>query len=91
MCSRTRAIARTRRCACAHSFRPMSTKPHPEQFRSRAEYRWARKLWLRKHGGSLAGTLAIAVLFGVLSGSAVALILLVLVALVGTVYARSRP
>jgi hypothetical protein len=70
---------------------PMSSKPQPEQFRTGAEYRWARKLWLRRHGGSLIGTLAIAIFFGALTGSTVLLVLLVVFALVGTAYARSRP
>jgi len=42
----------------------MSTRPRPEDFQTRAEYRWARHLWTRSHGGTLIGTLAIAVLFG---------------------------
>jgi hypothetical protein len=50
----------------------MSTRPQPEQYRTRSEYRWARRLWVERHGGSLIGTLAIAVVIGVLSGSAVA-------------------
>jgi hypothetical protein len=56
-----------------------------------AEYRWARKLWLRRHGGSFIAVLAIALFFGLLSGSAVALVLLVAFAIVATIYARSRP
>jgi hypothetical protein len=69
----------------------MSTKPQPEQFRTRAEYRWARKLWLRRHGGSLLGTLAIAIFFGALTGSTLLLVLLVLFALAGTWWARLQP
>jgi hypothetical protein len=42
---------------------PKSGRPRPEDYPSRAECRWARKLWLRKHGGSFIGTLAIAVFF----------------------------
>ena len=68
-----------------------STRPRPEDYRTRAEYRWARKLWLRAHGGSFIGTLAIALFFGGLSGSATLLWLLVALAVVGTVIARSRP
>jgi hypothetical protein len=69
----------------------MSTKPQPEQFKTRAEYRWARKLWLKRHGGSLWVTLLIALFFGGLTGSTTLLILLVVFALVATAYARSRP
>jgi hypothetical protein len=68
----------------------VSTRPEPEQYRTRAEYRWARHLWIKRHGGSLIGTLAIAVIIGALSGSAVVLVLLVAFALLATAYARSR-
>ena len=60
-------------------------------FRTPTEYRWAKKLWLRRRGGSLIGTLAIAIFFGALTGSDVLLVLLVVFALVATAYARSRP
>ena len=66
-------------------------RPQPEQFRTRAEYRWQLKLWRRRHGGSFIAVLAIATVFGVLSGSAVALLVLVVFALLATAYARSRP
>jgi hypothetical protein len=66
-------------------------KPQPEQFRTRAEYRWAKRQWLKAHGGYLWTTLLIAVVFGGLSGSAVVFVGLVLFALAGTVYARSKP
>ena len=69
----------------------MSTRPEPEQFRTRSEYRFALRNWRRSHGGSLLATLAIAITFGVISGSAVALVLLVAFALVATAYVRSRP
>ncbi len=44
-------------------------RPRPEDYKTWAEYRWARKLWIRKHGGSFIGTLALAIIFGGLSGS----------------------
>jgi hypothetical protein len=66
-------------------------RPQPEDFKTRAEYRWARKQWIRAHGGSLFGTLAIAIFFGALTGSQLLLVLLVASALVGTAIARSRP
>jgi hypothetical protein len=68
-----------------------SGRPRPENYRTRAEYRWARKLWLRRHGGSFLGTLAIALFFGGLTGSTVAMLALVAFAVIGTVIARSRP
>lgn len=69
----------------------MSTKPRPEQFKTRAEYRWAKRLWFKSHGGRFWTTLAIAIIFGAWSGSALLLALLVLFALAGTAHARSRP
>lgn len=69
----------------------MSTRPLPENYRTGAEYRWARKLWRRKHGGSLIATLAIAFIFGGLTGSQVLLWSLVAFAVVGWLIARSRP
>lgn len=67
------------------------SRPQPEDYKTGAEYRWAKKLWLRRHGGYLITTLAIAVFFGALTGSALLLILLVIAALALTAYARSRP
>ncbi|MGO8904544.1 MAG: hypothetical protein ACLQMH_02845 [Solirubrobacteraceae bacterium] len=66
-------------------------RPQPEDFKTGAEYRWAKKLWLRKHGGYLITTLAIAVFFGALTGSAVLMVLLIIATLIMTAYARSRP
>jgi hypothetical protein len=68
-----------------------STRPRPEQFLTGSEYRWARKLWIRRHGGSLIGTLALAIFIGGIGGSAVGLLMLVVFAIVATAYARSRP
>jgi hypothetical protein len=69
----------------------VSTKPQPEQFNTAVEYRWARKLWLKRHGGHLWTTLAIAIVFGAWSGSTVILVLFIVFAIAGTAYARSRP
>jgi hypothetical protein len=67
------------------------SRPQPEQYPTRATYRWALRNWKRSHGGSLIGTLAIAVFFGAWSGSQVALFGLVGFAIVAHVIARSRP
>jgi len=69
----------------------MSTRPRPQDYLTWWSYHQAKRVWLRRHGGYLWTTLAIAVFFGVLSGSVVLLILLVVFALVMTAYARSRP
>jgi TRAP-type C4-dicarboxylate transport system permease large subunit len=66
-------------------------RPQPESFKTGAEYRWARKQWKRHHGGSLIAVLLIAFVFGGLSGSQVALWMLVAFAFVAWMVARSRP
>ena len=48
---------------------------------------WARHNWLRRHTGSFGSTFAIAVFFGLLSGSAVALFGLVAFAILCTAIA----
>jgi hypothetical protein len=65
-------------------------RPQPEAFKTRSEYRWQLRLWKRSHGGSLLGTLAIAVFFGALTGSQVLLWGLVAFAMVAHMIARSR-
>jgi asparagine N-glycosylation enzyme membrane subunit Stt3 len=66
-------------------------RPQPEQFATRAEYRWRLKLWKRKHGGSLIAVLLIAIFFGAWSGSQALLWGLVAFAIVAHLIARSRP
>jgi hypothetical protein len=65
-------------------------RPRPEDYPTLGQYWWARRLWIRRHGGSLIGTLPIAVFFGALTGSPVLLFSLIAFALVGTAYARSQ-
>jgi hypothetical protein len=67
------------------------TRPQPDQFATRAEYRWRLKLWKRSHGGSLIVTLLIAVFFGALSGSRLVLFGLLAFAVAAHMVARSRP
>lgn len=66
----------------------MSTKPQPERFRTRTEYRWARKLWKRKDGGSLIGNVALA---GGIVGSQFAVVAFIALAVMVTLGWRSRP
>jgi hypothetical protein len=66
-------------------------RPRPEEHPTAWSYWQARRVWLRRHGGSLLSTLAIAVIFGGLSGSVFLTALLIVFALLGTAYARSRP
>ena len=66
-------------------------RPQPEQYPTRATYRWALKNWRRSHGGSLIAVLAIALFFGALTGSQALLWGLVAFAVVMWMVARSRP
>jgi hypothetical protein len=66
-------------------------RPRPEDFATRAEYRWQLKQWKKHHGGGFFGTLVIAVLFGALTGSTTLLFVLVACAIAMTAYARSGP
>jgi len=68
-----------------------STRPQPENYRTRAEYRWARRNWKRAHGGSLVLLLCLAAFFGAWSGSQVAFWALVAFAVACWVIARNRP
>jgi hypothetical protein len=67
----------------------MSTRPQPESFKTGAEYRWARRLWRRRTGGSLITTAALALIVGGLSGSAVLAMLTLFGALGVHLYLRS--
>ena len=71
----------------AHSQTP-TRRPDPAEYRTGAEYRWARRQWKRSHGGSLIALLAIAVAFGAWSGSVAALWLLIAFAIVAHTIAR---
>jgi hypothetical protein len=73
----------------AHSQTPAG-RPRPENYRTRAEFAWARRNWKRSHGGSLIGTLAIAVFFGLATKSVALLFGLVVFAFVAHMIARSR-
>jgi hypothetical protein len=69
----------------------VSTKPRPEDYPTAWSYWQARRSWVRSHGGDVVGVLAIAVLFGALSGSAIAFVVLVVFAVGAAAFARSRP
>ena len=64
--------------------------PQPESFKTRAEYRWARRNWSSSHGGSLLATLAIAVFFGLVTHSVALLLGLIVFAIGANKVARSR-
>jgi hypothetical protein len=62
--------------------------PLPEDYKTGAEYRWARHLWRRRTGGSLITTAALALVVGGLSGSAVLAMLTLTGALGAHLYLR---
>lgn len=66
------------------------SRPQPEEVTTGAEYRWAKRLWLRRHGGYLWTMIGLVLLLGALTGSVGLLVLLVVAALAMTAYARSR-
>jgi hypothetical protein len=66
-----------------------ASRPDPEDYRTGAEYRWRHKLWKREHGGSMIGNVAVAVFAGGITGSRVAVVLFVALA-VGVTLARRR-
>ncbi len=66
-------------------------RPDPPDYPTWWAYHQAKRVWLRSHGGSLLGTFAVAIGFGLLTGSAIVLVVLIVAAIVGTMYARSRP
>ena len=49
----------------------MSTRPRPEDYATAWGYLQARRLWRKRTGGSLITTIALALVVGGLSGSAV--------------------
>lgn len=59
----------------------MSARPNPEQYRTRADYGWAMRLWRKRTGGSLITTAALSLVVGGLSGSAVLAMLTFIVSL----------
>lgn len=63
-------------------------KPRPEEYPTFGSFLWARHLWRRRTGGSLVTTAILALIVGGLSGSAVAAVLIVFLALLAHLYLR---
>jgi TRAP-type C4-dicarboxylate transport system permease large subunit len=66
----------------------MSSRPQPESYRTGTEYRWARKLWKRRHGGSMIGNVAVAAIAGGITGSQVAVVAFIALAVLVTLARR---
>ena len=63
-------------------------RPQPESFKTGAEYRWARKVWKARHGGSMVGNVAVAAIAGGITGSPVAVVAFILLAVLVTLARR---
>jgi hypothetical protein len=66
-------------------------KPRPEDYPNWWQYRQAKRLWLRGHGGPVWMALVVAFFLGALTGSAAGLALVVAVMLAAVWFARSQP
>jgi len=66
-------------------------RPQPEHYPTAWSYWQARRAWLRRHGGSLWPSIAIATFFGLASGSQWALFGLLAFAVGAHMTARRRP
>jgi hypothetical protein len=67
------------------------TRPDPRDYPTWWSYHQAKRAWTKTHGGSAGAVLLLAVIFGALTGSTWVLVMLVVVALLGLAYMRSRP
>jgi hypothetical protein len=65
-------------------------KPRKEDYETRAEYRWARKVHNESRGGSMFPSILIALFFGLASGSQWLLFGLVAFAVLAHLGARAR-
>lgn len=66
----------------------MSTRPRPEDYPTWWSYHQANRLWRKRTGGSLVGTVVLALVVGGLSGSAVLAMITLVVALGVHLYLR---
>ena len=67
----------------------MSTRPEPQNYRTRAEYSWAHKLWKRRYGGSMIGNVAVAAIAGGITSSQVAVVVFIALAVLVTLARRA--
>ncbi len=68
----------------------MSTRPRPDQYQTAWSYFWAKRAWKRSHGGSLIVNVAVAAIAGGITGSQVAVIGFIGLAVIVTL-ARREP
>ena len=66
----------------------MSTRPRPEEYPTAWSYFWAQSSWKRRHGGSMIGNVAVAAIAGGISGSQIAVVLFIALAVVVTLARR---
>ena len=63
-------------------------RPQPESYPTAWSYFWAHRRWKRSHGGSLIGNVAVAAIAGGITGSQVAVVLFIALAVVVTLARR---
>jgi TRAP-type C4-dicarboxylate transport system permease large subunit len=66
----------------------VSTRPRPEDFPTWWSYRHAARIWKARHGGSLFLNIVVAVIAGGITGSRVAVVLFVVLAVLVTLARR---
>ncbi len=66
----------------------MIGKPRTEQYPTAWSYFWAKRAWKRAHGGSMIGNVAVAAIAGGITGSQVALVAFMMLAVAVTVARR---
>jgi hypothetical protein len=66
-------------------------RPRKVDYPSRWQWTQADKAWLRRHGGAIWTTVLLVIVLGALTGSAAGFAVIAVVAILGTIYARSRP
>jgi hypothetical protein len=64
------------------------SRPQPENYGTAWGYFWAHRRWKQAHGGSMAGNVGVAILAGAITGSPVAVVLFVGLAVAVTLARR---
>jgi TRAP-type C4-dicarboxylate transport system permease large subunit len=69
----------------------MSTQPHPEDYPTAWSYFHAGRLWRKRTGGSLIVNVAVAAIAGGITGSQLAVVVFIALAVVVTLARRGQP
>ena len=63
-------------------------RPQPDSYSTAWSYFWAHRRWKRSHGGSMIGNVAVAAIAGGITGSEVAVVVFIALAVVVTLARR---